>query len=63
MRPPEGLDTLLKEDLIDTRQLSDLMSAYIIWSWERYEPVFESLKLSELGERPQLGDWLEYLLS
>ena len=37
------------------------MSTYIIWSWERNEPVIESLKVSELGERPQLGDLLEYL--
>ncbi len=37
------------------------MSTYIVWSWERYEPVIESLKMSELGERPQLGDWPEYL--
>jgi hypothetical protein len=54
MRPSRGLYTLLKEGLIDTRQLSDLMSAYIIWRWERYEPVFDSLKCV-------LRDWLEYL--
>jgi hypothetical protein len=57
-----GIAMLVKQDQIDPQQVSDLLDTYILWSWERYEPVFKEIRAtSDVRERPQLSDWLEYL--
>ncbi len=57
-----GIAMLVKQDQIDPQQVSDLLGTYILWSWEKYEPIFKEIRArSDSRERPQLGDWLEYL--
>ncbi len=57
-----GIAMLVKQDQIDPQQVSDLLGTYILWSWEKYEPIFKEIRArSDVRERPQLSDWLEYL--
>jgi hypothetical protein len=57
-----GIAMLVKQDQIASEQVSDLLGTYILWSWEKYEPIFKELRArSGVRERPQLSDWLEYL--
>ncbi len=57
-----GIAMLVKQGQIDPQQVSDLLGTYILWSWERYEPIFKEIRArSDVRERPQLSDWLEYL--
>lgn len=57
-----GIAMLVKNNQIDPKQVSDLLGMYILWSWERYELIFKEIRAtSDVRERPQLSDWLEYL--
>ena len=57
-----GITMLVKHDQVDPQQVSALLGTYILWSWERYEPIFKEIRASsDARERPQLSDWLEYL--
>ena len=57
-----GIGMMVKQNQIDPQQVSDLLGSYIIWSWEKYEPIIKEIRARiDSRERPQLGDWLEYL--
>jgi hypothetical protein len=57
-----GIAMMVERNQIDPKQVSDLLGAQIIWSWERYEPIFKEIRArSTLRDRPQISDWLEYL--
>ncbi len=57
-----GIAMMVEGSQIDSQQVSDLLGSYIMWSWERYEPIIREIrKRSDVRGFPQLGDWLEYL--
>jgi len=53
---------MVERNQIDPKQVSDLLGTQIIWSWERYEPIFKEIRArSSVRGRPQISDWIEYL--
>jgi hypothetical protein len=57
-----GIAMMVERNQLDPKQVSDLLGTQIIWSWERYEPIFKEIRArSAVRERPQISDWLEYL--
>ena len=55
----EGVGILLKRKLVDIEFVDDLFSSPIITTWEKTLPMIEALR--EYFNRPQMGEWFEYL--
>ena len=55
----EGIGVLLHRRLIDISLVDDLFSTPIKQGWEKMKPMTEDLRTQ--FERPQIGEWFEYL--
>ena len=47
----EGIGVLLKRELIDIRQVNDLMPLTVMSIWEKLEPLIVEARRSEWGSR------------
>ena len=55
----EGVGLLLYRKLVDIELVDDLFSSPIITIWEKMLPMIKALR--EYFNRPQMGEWFEYL--
>ncbi len=55
----EGVGILLYRKLVDIELVDDLLSSPIITIWEKMLPMTKALR--EYFNRPQMGEWFEYL--
>lgn len=55
----EGIGVLVKRKLIDVNLVDDLMSGFILRSWEKIEPIIKEFR--ERENWPQAWEWIEYL--
>jgi hypothetical protein len=55
----EGVGILLHRKLVDIELVDDLFSSPIITIWEKMLPMTKALR--EYFNRPQMGEWFEYL--
>jgi len=55
----EGIGVLVKRGLIDINLVDDLMSSYILMTWNKYGPFIKEQQ--ERANRPELWEYFEYL--
>jgi len=55
----EGIGVLVKRGLIDINLVDDLMSSYILMTWDKYGPFIKEQQ--ERANRPELLEYFEYL--
>jgi hypothetical protein len=55
----EGIGVLVKRGLVDIHLVDDLMSSYILMTWNKYGPFIKEQQ--ERENRPELWEYFEYL--
>jgi hypothetical protein len=55
----EGIGVLIKRGLVDISLVDDLMSSYILMTWNKYGPFIKEQQ--ESANRPELWEHFEYL--
>lgn len=55
----EGIGVLIKRGLVDIHLVDDLMSSYILMTWNKYGPFIKEQQ--ESANRPELWEHFEYL--